>query len=106
MTLSKAEGLAIVMSQADRRLSSIMFTDMVGYTSLSETDEAMALVLLEEHRQLVRPIFARHSGKEVKTIGDGFLVEFPSVLDAVRSAVEVQEALGNRNLSAPTARKK
>ncbi|HEY6283219.1 MAG TPA: tetratricopeptide repeat protein [Nitrososphaerales archaeon] len=89
------------MSKADRRLSSIMFTDMVGYTSLSERDEALALVLLEEQRQLVRPIFERHGGIEVKTLGDGFLIEFPSVLEAVRSSIEVQEVLRSRNLSVP-----
>ena len=93
--------MAAVMPQPDRRLSSIMFTDMVGYTSLSERDEALALVLLEEQRQLVRPIFERHGGIEVKTLGDGFLIEFPSVLEAVRSAIEVQEVLRSRNLSVP-----
>ncbi|HEV2138517.1 MAG TPA: adenylate/guanylate cyclase domain-containing protein [Nitrososphaerales archaeon] len=93
------------MPEADRRLSSIMFTDMVGYTSMSETNEALALVLLEEHRQLVRPLFVRHGGKEVKTLGDGFLIEFSSVLETVRSAIEVQEVLRSRNLSAPKDRR-
>ncbi|HEV2225930.1 MAG TPA: tetratricopeptide repeat protein [Nitrososphaerales archaeon] len=93
------------MPEADRRLSSIMFTDMVGYTSMSETNEALALFLLEEHRQLVRPLFVRHGGIEVKTLGDGFLIEFPSVLEAVRSAIEVQEVLRSRNLSAPKDRR-
>lgn len=64
-----------------------MFTDMVDYTSLSEKDEPLALSLLEEHRKLLRPVFAKHNGREVKTLGDGFLVEFPSTLQAVRSAV-------------------
>jgi adenylate cyclase len=96
---------ALALPQADRRLSSIMFTDMVGYTSLSERDEALALVLLEEQRQIVRPIFAKHGGEEVKTLGDGFLLEFPSVLEAVRSAIEVQEVLRSRNLSAPKERR-
>ncbi len=82
-----------------RRLAAIMFTDMVGYSALSQRDEALALQLLEEHRRLVREIVARNGGREVKSIGDGFLFEFPSALSAVRAAVEIQQVFHERNQS-------
>jgi adenylate cyclase len=87
-----------------RRLAAIVFTDMVGYSALAQRDEGLALELLEEHRALLRPAFLKHQGLEVKTIGDGFLVEFASALAAVNCAVELQEALTRRNLSAPADR--
>ncbi len=77
-----------------------MFTDMVGYSALAQRDEGLALELLEEHRALLRPAFLKYQGQEVKTIGDGFLVEFASALAAVNCAVELQEALARRNLGA------
>jgi len=76
-----------------------MFTDMVDYTTMTEENEAVALTMLEEHRQLLRPVFARHGGREVKTIGDDFIVEFQSALEAVRCAVEVQQLMYRRNQS-------
>ncbi len=95
----------IQLSHGERRLAAIMFTDMVDYTTISEKNEALALTLLEEHRQMLRPVFARHGGREVKTIGDGFLVEFPSALEAVRCALEIQQLLYKRNQSVPSERK-
>jgi adenylate cyclase len=84
-----------------RRLAAIMFTDMVGYTALAQTDEANAIAVLDSHNRLLRPVFPRFRGREVKTIGDSFLVEFDSALDATRCALEIQRLLHEYNASTP-----
>src|SRR5438477_11723075 len=80
-----------------RRLAAIMFTDMVGYSAMAQRDDQLALALLEEHRQLLREIFPRFHGTEIKTIGDAFLVEVGSALEAAQCAIEIQRTLAKRN---------
>jgi len=80
-----------------RKLAAIMFTDMVGYSALSQRDDKLALELLEEHRHLLREILPRFNGTEIKTIGDAFLIEFNSALEAAQCAIEIQRTLAKRN---------
>jgi adenylate cyclase len=80
-----------------RKLAAIMFTDMVSYSALTQRNEAIALKVLEEHRQLLRPLFCKHQGREIKTVGDAFLVEFASTPEAIRCAEEIQEVLKDYN---------
>jgi TolB-like protein/Tfp pilus assembly protein PilF len=81
----------------ERKLAAIMFTDMVGYSALAQRDDKVALELLEEHRRLLREIFPQFHGTEIKTIGDAFLVEFGSALEAAQCAIEIQRTLAKRN---------
>ena len=87
----------MVTPTEERKLAAIMFTDMVGYSALAQRDDKVALELLEEHRRLLREILPRFHGTEIKTIGDAFLVEFGSALEAAQCAIEIQRTMAKRN---------
>jgi adenylate cyclase len=74
-----------------------MFTDMVGSTAAAQTNEDSALKLRDEQAALVRPLFTAHQGREIKSMGDGFLAEFDSALRAVECALDIQQHLYERN---------
>ena len=78
-----------------------MFTDMVGFTASAQVDEASALARLKEQEGLVRPLLAGYGGREVKSTGDGFLIEFESALKATECAVEIQRRIHQRNSTTP-----
>jgi len=93
-----------MQSPAERRLTAIMFTDVVGYSTLTQRDEALALELLQHHRDLVRPMFRSYGGNEIKTMGDAFLVEFQSALQAVKCAIAIQREFKQYNASVEPGR--
>ncbi len=92
-------------SEGERRLAVIVFTDVVGFTSLSQRNEALAMDLLEEHRKILRPIFRKYGGKEVNMMGDAFLVEFGSALEAVKCSLKIQSTMKEKNANRPDERR-
>ncbi len=84
-------------NQVDRRLAAVLAADVVGYSRLMGADEAGTLAALKLHREKVfDPAVAEHRGRVVKLIGDGTLVEFASVVDAVRCALAIQRAINTQ----------
>jgi adenylate cyclase len=89
-----------------RRLAAILAADVAGYSRLMGADEEGTHERLKaHHRELVDPKISEHSGRIVKTTGDGMLVEFPSVVDAVRCAAELQRAMIDRETGMPEDRR-
>ena len=85
-----------------RKLAAILAADVVGYSRLVDKDEEGTIARLKAHRkEIIDPIMARDNGRIVKTMGDGLLIEFPSVVNAVRNAVDVQRAMAERNSQVP-----
>jgi class 3 adenylate cyclase len=74
----------------NRRLAAIMFTDIVGFSRQMGTNEARTLRLLDTHNQTIQKAVTEHHGTVIKTIGDAFLVDFPSVVNAVQCAQQIQ----------------
>ena len=81
----------------ERRLAAVMFTDTVGFTASTQANEGHTLEMLRQQGDLLRPIVAIHQGREIKSTGDGFLVEFDSALKAVQCAVNIQRRIHERN---------
>jgi class 3 adenylate cyclase len=98
------------MAEADpgrvgRRLAAIIAADVAGYSRLMGLDEVGTARTLREHRAITDALVAKHGGRIVKTTGDGVLLEFPSVVDAVECAVAVQAVMAERNEGVPAERR-
>jgi TolB-like protein/class 3 adenylate cyclase len=91
-------------SPVGRRLSAIVAADVAGYSRLMGLDEAGTARILREHRVIADAVIAKHGGRIVKTMGDGLLIEFLSVVDAVECAVAVQTVMAERNEGVPLDR--
>jgi adenylate cyclase len=92
----------VVEARVDRRLAAILAADIAGYSRLMSVDEEGTLRQLKAHRkELIDPKITEHRGRVVKTTGDGMLVEFVSVVDAVRCAVDIQRSMMERNAKVP-----
>ncbi len=88
-----------------RRLAAILIADAQGYSCLMSDDEAATVHTITEYREAIESIVARHGGRVVDTAGDNVLSEFPSVVDAVQCAVEIQRQLRSRNAGLPVGRR-
>jgi class 3 adenylate cyclase len=93
----------MVEERVERRLAAIFAGDIAGYSRLMGADEEGTLRQLKAHRkELVDPKITEHRGRIVKTTGDGMLVEFVSVVDAVRCAVDIQRGMSEHNTEVPS----
>ena len=98
--------LILTVERVERRLAAVLAADVAGYSRLMGADEEGTLARLKAIRKnLVDPTIAAHRGRIVKTTGDGALVEFASVVDAVRCAVEIQRGMAEHNIDVPEVKR-
>jgi len=94
----------VASGRVERRLAAVLAADVAGYSRLMGLDEVGTARTLREHRAVIDALVAKHGGRIVKTTGDGVLLEFPSVVDAVECAVAVQAVMAERNEGVPAER--
>jgi hypothetical protein len=92
-------------TRVERRLAAILAADVAGYSRLMGLDEVGTAQVLREHRGVVDALVAKHGGRIVKTTGDGLLIEFHSVVDAVECALAIQAVMADRNEGVPADRR-
>src|SRR5450755_319857 len=88
----------------ERRLAAIVCADVAGYSRMMGADEAGTHAAFKAHRSAIHPIILNHGGRIVKNTGDGFLLEFPSIVGAIESAVAIQTLMAERNDQLPAGR--
>ena len=93
------------MAEANRKLAAILSADVVGYSRLMAQDEAATVITLKEYRVAIERVIERHKGRVVNAPGDNILADFPSAVEAVHSAVEMQKVIEGRNLELPPDRR-
>jgi adenylate cyclase len=99
---SRKQPFGMPEERVQRRLTTILAADVVGYSRLMERDEAGTMALLRARRQdVLMPLVARQGGRVFKVMGDGVLIEFPSVVSAVECAIDLQKAMQARNAGIP-----
>jgi len=91
-------------SKVKRKLTTILCADVQGYSAMMGVDETQTLERLQRYRGIMGELFERHDGRKVNTWGDAVIAEFASVVEAVRCAVEIQDAIGAENASLPEQR--
>src|SRR5207237_491878 len=100
-TVSGGLSMSRDKARIERRLAAILAADIAGYSRLMGIDELGTVRSLRAHRAAADALIARHGGRIVKTTGDGLLLEFASVVDAVECAVAVQAVMAERNVGVP-----
>src|SRR6201990_2795078 len=88
----------------ERRLAAIVCADVAGHSRMMGADEAGTHATFKAHRSAIYPVILNHGGRLVKNTGDGFLLEFPSVVGAIESAIAMQMLMAERNAQLPVAR--
>ena len=88
----------------ERRLAAIVCADVVGYSRMMGADEEGTHAAFKAHRSAIYPIILNHGGRVVKNTGDGFLLEYPSIVGAIESAIAVQSLMAERNNHLPADR--
>ena len=87
----------MTVDRVQRRMAAILAADVVGYSRLMGKDEESTFAVLKAYREIIDALIARHRGRVLNTASDSMLAEFPSVVDAVRCAIELQRAIGDEN---------